>query len=173
MSKSQNKQEKRGKKIMLGFACALLAVLILAVVLAGKRSFTVGKSISADEITEFYYTESSSTNPPKYQRYHFYAEDGAFVFAHEKREGKHWPLTENDVSLSGERRLTEAEQAEFLSLLEGGTVRKRSEQTATGGSAPSLYLYWKNDRSEYQAFSFAVGKEAAFERFCAALMDEE
>ena len=69
--------------------------------------------------------------------------------------------------------LTEAEQAEFLSLLEGGTVRKRSEQTATGGSAPSLYLYWKNDRSEYQAFSFAAGKEAAFERFCAALMDEE
>ena len=32
---------------------------------------TVGANISMDEITEFYYTEDASTDPPHFQRFRF------------------------------------------------------------------------------------------------------
>ena len=77
----------------------------------------VGKRIAKESVTDFYYTYASSTNPPDYQRYRFYTENGQYFFYHEKREGDHWPLTENDVTVSGTRELTDAEWDVIIRLL--------------------------------------------------------
>ena len=56
---------------------AVLSVLILILItgctMLNKKY--VGKNISNDDIQEFYYTYSTSTFPPEYQRYHFYKEN--------------------------------------------------------------------------------------------------
>ena len=50
---------------------------------SGKK--TVGKDILSDDITDFYYTYDTSTYPPEFQRYRFYAEDGRYYFYHETK----------------------------------------------------------------------------------------
>ena len=60
------------KKIMK----ALLSLLMIVPISGCSGEKTVGRDIKIDDITEFYYTYSSSTNPPDYQRYRFYVEDG-------------------------------------------------------------------------------------------------
>ena len=131
----------------------------------------VGKNIDMENITEFFYTYASSAFPPEYQRYRFYKENGKYKFYHEKREGSAWPLTESDITLSGSVELSDEEWAGFLDCLKDGTVRKRGENTETGNSAPSLYLYWNGDRSKYQEFSFSsMNTQNSFEELCAKLV---
>ena len=62
--------------------------------LPGNGPKTVGTDVKMPDITEFYFTYSSSTYPPEFQRYRFLVKNGAHLFHHEKREGDHWPLTE-------------------------------------------------------------------------------
>ncbi len=148
---------------------AILAALLLAGCGTGllSSSKTVGKQVKEADITEFYFTRSGSTNPPTFQRYRLYAENSARYFYHEKREGDHWPLVESDITVSGTKELSDEEWNMFYSLLEGGTVRDRSENLDSGGDGPWLYLYWKGDRSKTQEYSFAsYGKEKEFEDAC-------
>jgi len=148
-------------------------VLVLTGVLGGrtaKPSLTVGKDISADEITEFYYTYDASTNPPEFQRFRFYKESANCCFYHETREGDHWPLTEADISSSGTKELTAQQWQAFVDCVDGGTVRKRAEHTEAGDAGPWLYLYWRGDGGDYQEFTFASAeKQAAFEALCESL----
>ena len=159
------------KGLIIGLAAALAAALVCAVLwscgVLGGREMTVGKRVALKDITEFYYTEAASTNPPSYQRYRFYLSDGKYLFYHEKREGDHFPLREADVTVSGTVELSEEQWAEFLACVDGGSVQKRTESTDSGSSGPWLYLYWKGDRSRYQEFSFAsTAQQAAFLALC-------
>ena len=135
---------------------------------------TVGADITEDSIRECYYTYSTSTNPPFYQRYRFYTEDGKYYFYHETREGGGWPQTEEDITASGTVELSHEEWDDFFGLLEGGTVTKRTESLEDGNAGPWLYLYWDGDKSEYQEFTFAsYDKEDTFEEFCLALKNRK
>ena len=157
------------------FCCFAAAAIILVISPMNPfaRTMTVGKDISIGDVTDFYYTYSTSTNPPEFQRYRFYLKEGKPTFYHEKREGNRWPLTEQDVTVSGGRQLSEQEWVEFFDALKGGTVRNREEHTESGGSGPWLFLYWKGDRSKCQEFSFAnYGARQAFESLCSRLKGE-
>ena len=146
---------------------------IIILLLSGCTGFsekTVGKDIAIEDISEFYYTYATSTYPPDYQRYLFYVDNGTSMFYHEKREGDHWPLSEDDITISGSIELSEEEWSYFFSLLKDGKVKKRSESADSGRSGPWLYLYWNGDRSKYQEFSFASwDAEVSFEEFCVEL----
>ena len=140
--------------------------------LFGKKERTAGRDFPLSDITEFYYTLSSSTDPPHYQRYRFYTEDGKHMFYHETREGGGWPQTEKDITASGTVTLTDDQWQQFLHLVEEGTVKAREESLDDGDEGPWLYLYWKNDRSKYQEYSFpSYGARLDFEEFCEALAD--
>ena len=144
----------------------------LGTLMSPKRERVVGTDIAFEDITEFYYTYESSTALPEYQRYRFYVEDGKRLFYHETREGGGFPLTEEDITVSGTVALSEASWAAFCACVEGGTVRKREESLDDGDAGPWLYLYWNGDLSVYQEFSFASwGARADFEALCAALRD--
>ena len=162
----------KGSCAMTGMVClALIAALLL---LAGcglsasvKRVRTVGREIASADITQFYYTESSSTNPPHYQRYRFYLEDGVCRFFHETRQGDHWPLTEADATVTGDVELTDAQWAQLLDCLQDGTVTARQTQIDSGSKGPWLYLYWNGDRDRDQQFAFASQEaEADFLALC-------
>ncbi len=134
----------------------------------------IGTEVAIEDITEFYYTYSTSTYPPKYQRYHFSVKDGDYLFYHEKREGRHWPLDEKDITVSGTIKLSREEWNQFFDYVKGGKVEKRKEHLETGGRGPWLFLYWKGDQSKIQEFTFAnYGKQTAFENFCVKLKNEE
>lgn len=131
---------------------------------------TVGKAVTEDNFTEFYFTYSNTVNPPEFQRYRFYTEDGKKMFYHEKREGDKVFLTEEDITVSGETELTEEEWDTFWNCISGGTVKKEKESTTSGGSGPWLYLYWNGDKNKYREFTFETPeKEGEFEEFCAEL----
>jgi hypothetical protein len=137
---------------------------------AGRGEKLVGTDVAMEDVTEFYYTVDASTDPPHYQRYRFYAEEGKYYFFHQKREGDHWPLTEDDATVTGTVELTDAEWGEFFACLRDGTVVKRTESLDSGGRGPWLYLYWNGDKSKYQEFSFAsLDRRAAFEELCEKL----
>lgn len=132
----------------------------------------VGKDIAMEDITEFYYTYSSSTNPPQYQRYHFSVKDGKHLFYHEKREGHRWPLQEKDITISGAKKLSNEEWDAFFACVKDGTVEKRKEHLESGSAGPWLFLYWKGDGSKYQEFSFASPEaKTSFEKLCLALKE--
>lgn len=148
----------------------ILCVAALFSLAACGRERVLWKDISTGDFTEFYYTVSSSTYPPEFQRYHFYLEDGEVYFYHETREGDHWPLTEADVTVSGTLKLSDEQKAAFFASLEGGTVRARDERNESGGSGPWFYLYWKGDKAKYQEYSFAdYGAESKFLELCLEL----
>ena len=159
---------QKRKKLM----SAVMIVVILAAVLLGGTGMlngkkTVGKNIKIGDVKEFYYTYDASTNPPKYQRYRFYAEGGKYFFYHEKREGDHWPLTETDATVKGTVELTGTQWVDFFALITGGTVEKRTEHLESGNAGPWLYLYWSKDHGKIQEFSFATPEDrAAFRQFC-------
>ena len=135
---------------------------------------TVGADIAQEDITDFYFTYDSSTNPPFFQRYRFYEDNGAHWFYHEKREGRHWPLREKDITVSGSVKLTDEQWAAFFDLVKGGKVEKRKEHTESGGRGPWLFLYWKGDRGKYQEFAFSSwGVQKAFEVYCIKLKDAQ
>lgn len=179
--------ERRPKSVRIIHICVnilLIAALILLVIwliggkenmsiselFSGKKEKTAGKDFLLSDITEFYYTVSTSTDPPHYQRYRFYTEDGKHMFYHETREGGGWPQTEKDITASGTVTLTDDQWQRFLDLIKGGTVRKREESLDDGDSGPWLYLYWNGDKSKYQEYSFpSYGDLLAFEEFCFVL----
>ena len=82
--------------------------------LPGNGPKTVGADVKMEDITEFYFTYDSSTNPPLFQRYRFSVKDGAYQFYHEKREGNHWPLREKDITVSGTKELSPEEWKTFF-----------------------------------------------------------
>ena len=170
--------EKRGKTrngryLVIGSICGAvaIAVVVFLFIMTGNRERVVGVDIAAEDITEFFYTYSSSTYPPDYQRYRLYKENGIYKFYHEKREGQDWPLTEAHITISGSVELSEEEWKEFLSCINGGKVKERNQESETGGSGPWLYLYWKGDGGKYQEFSFlTVNEKNSFEEFCEELV---
>ena len=159
----------------------IITALSLCLILAGcgagggslfSKEMTVGKDIAADDITDFYYTKENINYGAFYQRYRFYVEDGKHLFFHETRQrpDDYGPCTEEDTTLTGTVELTEDQWDSFFELVSGGTVTARKESTESGGSGPWLYLYWKNDKSKYQQYSFAsYGAQQEFEEFCLAL----
>ncbi len=178
MKKLNDTMEARKiRNIAILMGCVLIAAIIawnvsgggIMSIFSGEK--TVGRDIGSEEITDFYYTYSSSTYPPDYQRYRFYAENGQHYFYHEKREGDHWPLTEDDITVSGSKVLSDEEWNRFFGYLSGGTVKNRNEDVVDGDAGPWLYLYWKNDHGTMQEFAFAswnILKE--FEQYCIDLM---
>ncbi len=192
MSKQEhsNGETRKGRSALLGVACAVIAVALVVFssagalgnnkvkrvfdFLSGRGEFTVDTDIKLNDITDFYYTLSSSAYPPTYQRYRFYSQDGKRIFYHEKREGKQWPLTEACITVSGTLDLSEAEWAEFYQCLRGGKVKPREECIESGSSGPWTFLYWKGDKSKYQQFSFVdFAAEKSFEELCARLQQRE
>ena len=142
------------KKIAILILC--LALLSICGCSQPKKSvYVVGVDIEPEDITEFYYTVSTSTFPPHYQRYRFYQEDGAYKFFHETREGDQFPLTEADATITGTVTLSGDQWSDFLVLLVGGRVIARQEHLDSGDDGPWLYLYWTGDPGDVQEFSFA------------------
>ena len=137
--------------------------------LGGSGRPVVGTDVLIGDVTEFYYTLSASTDPPFYQRYRFYTENGAYMFYHETREGGGWPQTEEDITVSGAVRLTEDAWRAFFGYLAGGTVKPREESLDDGDSGPWMYLYWTGDQEEY-AFP-SLDARLAFEAFCQSLAE--
>lgn len=146
--------------VLMIIACAFPAY-------CGGRSEVVGKGIRNADITEFWYTYSTSANPPEFQRYRFYSANDGWHFYHERREGNHWPLSESDITVSGDTLITQDQLESLFSFLEGGTVKARGSSAESGSSGPWLYLYWTGDRSKYQEFSFgSYSDRLGFEELC-------
>lgn len=139
---------------------------------AGMGEKIVGKQITKDKFKEFYYTYSTTVNPPEFQRYRFYIEGGKAFFYHETREGNKVFLTEEDITVCGTKELTDEEYDEFWSLIDGGGVVKRKENVNSGNSGPWLYLYWDGDKDVCQEFAFSeVERVYEFEAFCEELVE--
>ena len=154
-----------GLLMMAGSGCTMIEE-------ASKK--TVGTDIRIEDITEFYYTEDGSSFPPYFQRYRFYAEAGKYAFSHETREGDHWPLTQDDATVTGTLSLSEEEWAGFFEYLKDGTVTKREDDFSAGDDGPWLYLYWKNDRDSWQVFAFAsYSRLKDFETYCESLRERQ
>ena len=102
---------RKGRYLVIGSICGAvaIAVVVFLFIMTGNRERVVGVDIAAEDITEFFYTYSSSTYPPDYQRYRLYKENGIYKFYHEKREGQDWPLTEAHITISGSVELSEEE----------------------------------------------------------------
>lgn len=148
----------------------LIAAICAFVWMLSSNPKTVGKTIKEDDFKEFYYTYSTTVNPPEFQRYRIYTENGKKMFYHEKREGDKVFLTEEDIIASGEIELTNEEWETFWGFISGGTVKNRHKNISSGGSGPWLYLYWNGDKDKCQEFTFDTPeKEAEFEGFCAEL----
>lgn len=157
------------KPIIIG---ALSGVLLTGC----KSEYIVGKDIKVDDLTDFYYTYSNINYNAFYQRYRFFVEDGKHMFFHEtrERENDYGPATEKDTTLTGTFELTDEEWTSFFDLLKDGTVIKRTEQTSSGDSGPWMYLYWKNDKSEIQEFTFAsYSIQQSFKSFCEGLAQRD
>ena len=141
-----------------------------------SKKYLVGTDIKMDDINDFYYTEENINYDAYYQRYRFYVEDGKHFFFNETRERKddYGPCTEEDTTQIGTIELTDDQWKQFCDLVSGGTVKAREESADSGDSGPWLYLYWTNDKSKYQKFSFAsYGDEKAFEEFCLLLAPKD
>ena len=159
--------------MILALIGIVLIVLFMFIRGGRKMKYSVGKDIGIEDVTDFYYTYSSSAFPPEYQRYRFYVEDGKHYFYHEKREGDTWPLREDHITICGTRILSDEEWQSFFEHLQGGTVQKRNEDVVDGDAGPWLYLYWKKDQGKYQEFSFASWNDRkAFEEYCIHLTEQ-
>ena len=137
-----------------------------------SKNMIVGTDIAFEDITDFYYTEENINYDAYYQRYRFYVEDGKHLFFHETRERKndYGPCTEEDTVQIGTIELSDDQWSEFTDLINGGTVTARKDSADSGGSGPWLYLYWTNDKSKYQQFSFgSYEAEAKFKEYCVSL----
>lgn len=157
------------KKWIVVIVFSIVAICAFGWVLLNSPK-TVGKNIKEKDFKEFYYTYSTTVNPPEFQRYRIYIDGDKKMFYHEKREGDTVFLTEEDITVSGEIELTSKEWDTFWSYIDGGTVRNRTEKITSGGSRPWLYLYWNGDRDKCQEFTFAdLEKEMEFEKFCLEL----
>ena len=160
-------------KRCLQFLLALIPVSLVIGCSKGEKQIIVGKDIAMDDITEFYFTYASSTHPPDYQRYYIYVENDKHYFYHETREGNAYPLTEEYITVSGTKELSEDEWNTFFDFLKDGNVKSRQESDESGDSGPWMYLYWKRDRSEFQEFTFRDwDTQVLFENYCINLKQE-
>lgn len=172
------------KRIIFEILCLLLSVLFIGcgagedeenMSLFSKEKI-VGADIKKEDITDFYYTEENINYDAFYQRYRIYDEDGKHMFFHETRErkGDYGPCTDVDTTLTGTIELTDDQWSQFYNIVSGGTVRAREESAESGGTGPWLYLYWTNDKSKYQEFSFSsYENEKKFVDFCVSLISED
>ena len=154
----------------------IISFLFIIIILVGctmfEKRFIVGKNISIEDINEFYYTYSTSTNPAEYQRYHFYKQDNNYYFFHDYRTGSAFPLSEKYRVRSDRINIDEDKWKQLYSLLEDGIVTSRKENIESGSSGPWLYLYWKSDKNKYQEFSFkSYEKLKEFEEFCKSMIN--
>jgi hypothetical protein len=174
------------RKIMIIIAIIIIILLLLLLLLRilgiigpnakyRKDYLEVGsgKDISPGTISLLQYTYSSSTNPPDYHRYCYYFEDGYYLFYYEKREGNHWPLTEDDITVACVKELSSEQWEYFLSLVDGGRVQKKEDESVESGDAgPWMYLRWKGDRTRFQKFEFRdYASRASFERMSEGLSE--
>lgn len=167
---------KKGKYFIMGAMVFIVVVLVAAIfyIQLDKKERVVGNDISLNSITDFYYTDSTSTNPPKYQRYRFYVDEGTYKFYHEKREGDAWPLTESYITQSGTIDLTNEQWNEFLNYLNNGIVNKRNPKLETESTILSLYIYWNGDKGKYQVFSFeSLNEKNVFLEYCENLISSQ
>ncbi len=135
---------------------------------------TVGAEVPLESVRDFYWTESTSTYPPYYQRYRFYLEEDGPLFFHETREGGGFPQTEEDITSSGTVGLTAEDWVRFLLCVNGGSVQPREDRLEDGLSGPWTYLYWLGDRGIYQEFTFASPEsESAFGELCEELRSRD
>ena len=105
-----------------------------------------------------------------YQTYHFYIEDGKYIFSHERRENKEGPLTEDDVVSSGTMELTWEQWQAFVSWIKGGTV----EETQVHGEGYTLTVDGDGSGSDGRPFEFAsTGKCISFQMNCYNLAHSE
>ena len=164
-------RNKRTRNIL--FLIVLVVCLMLGCVgCAGMRENIVGKKITENKFKDFYYTYATTVNPPEFQRYRFYMENGKAFFYHEKREGNNVFLTEDDITISGTKELSSEEWDVFWRLINGGCVTKRSENVSSGNSGPWLYLYWDGDKDICQEFAFKEYETVyEFEMFCEGLVE--
>ena len=152
---------------------AVIVIILLIIPVVERKEMRVGKQIKADDIRDFYYTYSSSTDPPEYQRYRFYTEDDKHYFYHEKREGDHWPLREDDITISGTSELSDEEWDHFFEILSDGLVTARTESTDSGDAGPWTFIYWKNDKNKYQEYQFlSYERRLMFEEYCRELLNK-
>lgn len=132
----------------------------------------VGSDIVFEDIRDFYYTYSTSTYPPEYQRYRFYQENGRKYFFHESRQDGDWPQTEEDVTVNGTLELSEETWAVFCDCLSGGAVKPPSDEILDGDAGPFMVLYLAHDEGENSEFSFAsTEKMYRFEELCSTLAE--
>ena len=153
----------------------LILIILAGLCLTGcAKAGETAKPESVDPMfngfTDFYYTYDASTNPPHYQRYRFYVEEGKFFFYHETREGGGWPQTEEDITVSGTVELTEEDRNTFFSYLEDGTVKRPNNDLSDGNAGPWTYIYRGNGQEEYEFPSYAA--RLAFEEYCEGLAGE-
>ena len=149
---------------------SVFIALIMCVPAGAPAEFLVGTDIAAEEICDFIYTWSASTASPFLQRYRFYTEDGIKLFRHETREGGGWPQTEEDITVSGTKELSEADWAAFLACVSGGRVFTPTDDLLDGDPGPWMYLYRPGDGDRGLEFTFAsVEKRFSFERLCSDL----
>ncbi len=145
-------------------ALFLLAALLPA---AACADHIVGADIAEGDITEFCCVCATSTDPPLYQRYRFFTEDGQRYFEHERREGGGWPQTEADITASGTVALTDTDWAALMDCLRGGRVDSPDEEVLDGDDGPWMSLYWPGDGGTERDFRFASPAERrAFETLC-------
>lgn len=160
--------------IFVGTVFLTVSLLLTGCGLFSLGGKVVGRDVSKDSFNEFYYTYSKTVNPPKFQRYRFYMEDGKPMFYHEKREGEKVFLTEEDITVCGTMELSDEEWMTFWDYMCSGRVKKRENSVTSGGSGPWLYLYWDGDKEKYQQFSFnEEGMVLGFEEFCEGLKEKQ
>ena len=171
------------KKIIIIMLCLLFGVLIIGCGKGEEEDMSlfsnekiVGTDIKKEDITDFYYTEENINYDAFYQRYRIYVEDGKHMFFHETRErkGDYGPCTDADTTLTGTIELSDEQWSQFYDIVSGGKVRAREESAESGGTGPWLYLYWLNDKSKYQEFSFSsYENEKKFIDFCISSIPED
>lgn len=140
-----------------------------------SKKYVVGKDIQENDIIDFYYTVENINYDAFYQRYRIYVEEGQHVFFHEKRERKndYGPATQDDTTRIGTITLTDEQWSKIYSYLSDGVVKAREESADSGGTGPWLYLYWTNDKSKYQQFSFdSYDTEVKFEEYCETIASD-
>lgn len=142
----------------------------------GTKETITNRNIPPDDVTEFYYTVENLNYNAFYQRYHFYKENGKYLFHHETRErhDQYGPTTEADITNSGTFELTADEWKDFLAHLKDGTVCARKDSAESGSSGPWMFIYWKNDKGKDQVFEFPTyDARAQFADYCASLAQSE
>lgn len=63
---AEGKERRKGRRALLWIGCgaAVLLLILLAVYMTGAVGRTVGETVKLKDVTDFYYTYSTSTDPP-------------------------------------------------------------------------------------------------------------